>query len=119
MTILLVDDDPLIRLAAGHVLGAAGHTLLEAEDVASAIALARTASIDLMLLDVVLADGNGRDVATAVRALPGRANTRFVFLTGRADAERDALLSFGAAGVIAKPFDLTRLAGEVERLAQS
>ncbi len=119
MTILLVDDDPLIRLAAGHALGAAGHALLEAEDGDAAVALARDAHIDLMLLDVVLEREDGRDVAAAVRALPGHAETRFVFLTGRADAERDALLATGAAGVIAKPFDITTLAGEVERLAQA
>ncbi|HEU5208989.1 MAG TPA: response regulator [Longimicrobiales bacterium] len=117
MTILLVDDDPLIRLAAGHALGAAGHTLLEAEDVGSAVGLARTSRIDLMLLDVVLDGEDGRDVVAAVRALPGCADTRFVFLTGRADAEREALLSLGAAGVIAKPFDLSTLASQVERLA--
>jgi DNA-binding response OmpR family regulator len=117
MTILLVDDDPLIRLAAGYVLVAAGHTLLEAEDVATAVALARTTRIDLMLLDVVLDGADGRDVVAAVRALPGCEKTRFAFLTGRADAEREALLQLGAAGVIAKPFDLASLASQVEQLA--
>lgn len=119
MTILLVDDDPLVRLAAGHALGTAGHTVLEADSGAAALAHAQRARLDLLLLDVVLHGEDGRTVAAALRALPQHAATPLVFLTGRADAERDALLALGAAGVIGKPFDLTTLAAEVERLARA
>ncbi len=119
MTILLVDDDPTIRLAAAYALRANGHTVLEADDAASALALARAESIDLLLLDVVLDAEDGTALAAQLRALPQLAGVPLVFLTGRADAEREALLALGAAGVLSKPFDITTLAAAVEQLAAS
>lgn len=117
MIILLVDDDPVIRIAARHALTSAGHTVLEAGSGAAALELAHDAHPDLLLLDVVLDGEDGTEVADRLRALPHLATIPLVFLTGRADAERDRLIERGAAGVLAKPFDITTLAGAVERLA--
>ena len=117
MIILLVDDDPVVRFAAQHALTSAGHTVLEADGGRAALEMARDARPDLLLLDVVLDDEDGRELADRLRELPHLATTPLVFLTGRADAERDRLLERGAAGVLAKPFDITTLAEAVERLA--
>ncbi|MGH7443496.1 MAG: response regulator [Longimicrobiales bacterium] len=116
MTILLVDDDAMVRLAASHALSAAGHTVLEADSGDAALALAHGVSLDVLLLDVLLDDEDGAQLAATLRSLPGNARTPIVFLTGRADAERDRLLALGAAGVLAKPFDISTLAARLEEL---
>ena len=115
MTVLLVDDDPTIRLAATFALRAAGHTVLEAATGAEAMTLAHDASIDILLLDVMLEEEDGQAVAATLRALSHLSDVPVVFLTGRATAERQRLLDGGAAGVLAKPFDIGTLARDVER----
>lgn len=115
MKVLLVDDDPTIRMAAAFALGAAGYTVLEAANGAEALELGSDPGIDVLLLDVVLEDEDGEQVAAALRALPHLSSVPLVFLTGRAEAERSRLLALGAAGVLAKPFDITTLAADVTR----
>jgi two-component system chemotaxis response regulator CheY len=115
MKVLLVDDDPVMRLAVCAALEAAGHSVLEAAGGAEALALAADADIDVLLLDVVLDDEDGAAVAAALRALPHLSQVPLVFLTGRAEADGTRLLALGAAGVLAKPFDITALAADVER----
>lgn len=115
MIILMVDDDPSIRMAASFALCAAGHRVLEAATGAEAIELARHEAVDLLLMDVMLEEEEGSVVAAALCALPHMSSVPLVFLTGRADAERERLLEAGAAGVLAKPFDIGTLARDVER----
>ena len=112
MRILLIDDDPDIRMLAGFVLEAAGHRLVMAESGREGIAAAAD-DFDLVLLDYRLGDMTGDQV---LRALLGAVPARpVVFLTGADDpAAAQALLGAGAVGMIAKPFDPETLAARVE-----
>src|SRR5215470_18453875 len=59
LTILVVDDEPLIRWSISETLGTAGHRVTEAEDAASALrALACMPPPDVVLLDLRLPDSN-------------------------------------------------------------
>ena len=116
MRLLLVDDDPDIRLLAGFVLEAAGHHVTFAESGRAGIDAA-SAPFDLVVLDYRLGDMTGAEVLTTLRrASPDRP---VVVLTGADDAAliRD-LLDAGAADVIAKPFDPESLAARLERIAR-
>lgn len=115
MNVLLVDDDPVIRLAAAHALRAAGHTVVEAADGAAARAAA-SRSVDVVILDVLLGDEDGVAVAGELRTHDTLRTVPILFLTGRADHERERLLAAGAVGVLAKPFDLTTFAADVQRV---
>jgi two-component system OmpR family response regulator len=116
LIILLVDDDPEIRLIASVVLGKiAGHTVLEAADEQEARSLTADRRPDVILMDVVLGDHDGVAAAEHLRQALGPVPV--IFLTGRTQPEEVARLrATGARGVLAKPFDPQSLATAVERL---
>ena len=116
MIILLVDDDPEIRLIAKVALGkVGGHTVLDAPDEQVAHSLTRDQRPDVILMDVVLGEIDG--VAAAERLREALGPIPLIFLTGRTQPEEVARLhAAGARGVVAKPFDPRSLASAVERL---
>src|SRR3546814_4992969 len=69
-TVLLVDDDPIVRLFVGELLGELGYGAIEASDGAAAVDLLRSdVRIDLLVTDIGLSGGmNGRQVADEARA---------------------------------------------------
>jgi signal transduction histidine kinase/DNA-binding response OmpR family regulator len=81
-TILVVEDDPAVRLLVEDILGAAGYRVLAAEDGSSALRAAQQHSgeIDLLLTDVVLPKMGGREVATNLTRL--RPGIKVLFMSG-------------------------------------
>ena len=104
--ILLVDDDPDIRLVARLALRSRGWLVDVAASGAEALRSVSESSPDLILLDVMLGGETGVDL---LKKLP--TDLPVVFLTARTDIAGD-----GAAGVIHKPFDPGGLAGQVEEI---
>jgi DNA-binding response OmpR family regulator len=96
--LLVVEDEPLVAFDTEHFLTEAGFEIVETVDrVAQAVNVIRSgAPIDLVLVDVSLADGSGLDVARAAaeRGVP------VLFVTGNCPVEAAAL----AAGCLAKPY---------------
>lgn len=64
-TILVVDDEPPIRQLVARILERKGHTVLQCGDAASALAI--TTAIDLLIVDFVLPDVNGRELTLQLR----------------------------------------------------
>ncbi|HEY6727513.1 MAG TPA: response regulator [Polyangiaceae bacterium] len=93
-TILLVDDEPLVRKATSRLLRSMGYTVLAAEsgEVALALANQHLEDIDLVLTDVVMPEMNGLDLA---RELSRRSpSLKILFMSGFTDgvlAERGVL----------------------------
>jgi len=104
-TVLLVEDDDGVRAAARRALQGRGYLVLEARDVASGAALAEAhpGAIHLLIVDVVLADGDGGDLARRLAA--SRPSMRTLFATGHVDREigLHGGLARGAA-LLRKPF---------------
>jgi signal transduction histidine kinase/CheY-like chemotaxis protein len=104
-TILVVDDEPLVRMVAVEILEELGYRVLEAEDGPAALKVLRTSGqIDLLVTDVGLPNGmNGRQVADAARA--ERPGLQVLFITGYAE---NAVLNHGhldqGMHVMTKPF---------------
>lgn len=96
--VLLVDDSPLIADALGTLLRETGHRVRTAGSVAEAVAAAREAAPDVLLLDLTLPDGDGLDVLRALAA-EGRAAGAAVALTGHDDD--DTVTRCRAAGCVA------------------
>jgi two-component system, OmpR family, KDP operon response regulator KdpE len=105
MNILIVDDDPEIRLIAGFLLRTAGHDVREADDAAAAAAACAAAVPDVVLMDVLLGAADG--IAVAARLLPGlRPVPALVFLTGASRPDQlERMRDAAPAGIIGKPFD--------------
>lgn len=107
MRYLLVEDN--LELAEGIVkrLALDGHAVDHAPSLADAEACLAVASYDLILLDVMLPDGDGRDFLAQSRT---QLETPVIVLTARAQiSDRVGALDQGADDYITKPFDFSEL----------
>jgi two-component system OmpR family response regulator len=102
--ILIADDEPHIRAVVRAYLERESYEVLEAPDGEVALELARTASPDLLVLDVMLPLRSGFDV---LRTLRGEGSSvGVVMLTARDDViDRVAGLELGADDYVTKPFE--------------
>ncbi len=112
-SVLVVDDDPAIRLLLALLLEEAGYRVLLARDGAEALAQVAAQRPALMLLDLNLPRLSGwavqRTLQAAAEPLPV-----VVMTAGQSAATEAARL--GAAGHLAKPFDLDTVLALVQRL---
>jgi two-component system, OmpR family, alkaline phosphatase synthesis response regulator PhoP len=113
VTVLVVDDDPSIRLLCRVNLQLDGHEVHEAGTLAEARAAIAERHVDVVILDVHIAGGDGRDLLTELRA--SRPELPIALLTGTAD--RDELRRAEADALIPKPFTIDELRETVDRLA--
>ncbi|WP_022721876.1 ATP-binding protein [Rhodopseudomonas sp. B29] len=116
-TVLIVDDEPTVRMLITDVLEDLGYTAIEAADSVGGLKLLQSdARIDLMVTDVGLPGGmNGRQLADAGRQT--RPNLNVLFITGFAE---NALLNNGqlepGMAVLTKPFAVDTLAARIREL---
>ncbi len=114
-TVLVVEDEEMVRDVVRKALEAAGHRVLAARDAAEASALARErgALIDLLLTDVTLPQVSGRELAASLRAF--QPALKVLFMSG--DTHRMPSPAGAAdSDFIAKPFKPRTLVDKVERL---
>ena len=118
-TVLVVDDEPTVRMLVADVLGDLGYGALEAEDGASGLKILQSrARVDLLITDVGLPGGmNGRQVADAARVL--RPGLKVLFITGYAE---NAVVGNGhldpGMAVLTKPFAMDDLAAKIRALIE-
>ncbi len=116
-TVLVVDDEPTVRMLVAEVLEDLGYTAIEAADGTAALKVLHSdARIDLLVTDVGLPGGlNGRQVADAARVVRPRLNV--LFITGYAES---AVLSDGhldpGMHVMTKPFPMDVLAARIREI---
>ncbi len=121
MKLLVIDDDPDIRLVARMMLEAKPGTLV-AEAGTREEALDRVSSLqpDVILLDYQLGDDKGDEVLEAIRRLPSGEKAKVIFITASiTEAFRQTLLQSSAIGVLQKPLDLDTFADQVFRLVNA
>ena len=117
--ILVVDDEPAIRMLCRVNLQADGMTVDEAWDSGSAIDAARARTPDAVLLDVMLPGDDGFAVAASLRTLPGMESVPIMLLTARADLDGSELVRrSGAAAVLTKPFNPVDLSERLRALTR-
>ena len=112
--VLVVDDEEAIRDAVAYSLRAEGLEVECREDGSSAVEAVAAESFDVVLLDVMLPDISGVEVARRVRA---QSNVPILMLTAR-DAEADLVLGFevGADDYVPKPFSMRELVSRVRAI---
>lgn len=119
-TVLLVDDEPTVRMLMADVLGELGYTVIEASDSAAGLKLLRSdVHIDVLVTDVGLPGGmNGRQMADA--GLELRPNLKILFVTGYAETAviGDGQLQTGMH-VLTKPFAVDTLGSRVRQLLET
>jgi PAS domain S-box-containing protein len=119
-TIVLVEDEPMVRLFMTDVLQDLGYTVLEASDGPSGLnAVLSTRVVDLLITDVGLPGGmNGRQLADAARHK--RPDLRVLFITGYAESAVviNNRLEQGMH-VLSKPFTLEVLSAKISAILAS
>ena len=104
-SVLVVDDEPNIRLSLEFLMRKAGFAVRSAADGEEALAAISEDPPDLVLLDVTMPRKSGYEVCEAVRADPALAGVRILMLTARGrDIEREKGLAMGADDYVTKPF---------------
>ena len=104
MKFLLVEDNADLAGAICTRLQIDGHVVDHAEKIQDAFAFAETGDYDLILLDIMLPDGDGRAFLKQHRA--GKRDTPVIVLTARSQvSDRISMLDLGADDYVTKPFD--------------
>jgi PAS domain S-box-containing protein len=118
-TVLVVEDEPVVRGVILEMLHEEGYRTLEAVDGPSGLRVLRTnGRIDLLITDVGLPGMNGRQLADQARET--RPGLKILFITGYAEsvAISDAFLQPGME-MITKPFDLDHLSRRIRAMISS
>ena len=118
-TVLVIDDEPTVRMLIVEVLEDAGYRALQAGDGPAGLALLQSSpQVDLLITDVGLPGGmNGRQVADAARET--RPDLKILFVTGYAEnaAVGNGLLDDGME-VLTKPFVMTELGEKIRDMIE-
>jgi DNA-binding response OmpR family regulator len=117
--VLVIDDEPPIRLLCRVNLEAEDMTVLEANDGPSGLEVARRERPDVILLDVMMPALDGWRVAEDLLADPRTSEIPIIFLTARAEfRDRARGLDIGGIDYVTKPFNPLGLAPLVRELLQ-
>ena len=120
-TILVVEDDEAMRRFILRVLKPTGHTLLEAEDGAAALAVLERHDAELVITDLLMPRKEGIAMMRDISAR--RPQTRFLAISGGGVERNPAFLEvakvMGAHETLAKPFENAALLAAVERLLRA
>lgn len=108
MRFLLVEDNQSLAAAILDRLRLDGHVADHAADIDTAESFVITTDYDLILLDIMLPDGDGRSFLKAHR--DGQNETPVIVLTARSEvSDRVGVLDLGADDYLTKPFDFSEL----------
>jgi diguanylate cyclase (GGDEF)-like protein/PAS domain S-box-containing protein len=103
-TIMILDDDPMIRFMATRALTEAGYQIVSAASAEAGIAIFDEAMPDLVLMDILLPGINGFEACAHLRQLPAGQHLPIIVMTGLEDRE-SVVTAFqsGATDFITKP----------------
>ena len=114
MNLLIIEDDETIRIGLKYYLEQEGFTVLTSENVAQSLQIYQNNSIDLVLLDINLPDGNGYDLFKELKNIK---DVPIIFLTAN-DLEVSIVrgLDMGADDYIVKPFKMRELISRIRNV---
>ncbi len=114
--VLVIDDEPAIRLICREVLEAHGFLVREAEDGPAALSEARRFRPDLVLVDVMMPGMDGFELSQRLRAERETALVPIIFVSARGQtSDKVRAFKLGADDYMVKPFDSAELVARVEK----
>jgi signal transduction histidine kinase/DNA-binding response OmpR family regulator len=114
--VLIVDDDPSIRMICREVLELGGYQVRDAGSANAALAEARRFRPDMILLDVLMPGIDGYRAAEMIRSDPAIGMAPIMFLSARGDtADKVRAFRSGAEDYMVKPFDAAELLARVAK----
>lgn len=119
LTVLVVDDEPdLVELIA-YNLQQQGHSVLSASNGLAGLELAKSRQPDLLVLDVMMPEINGIEVARRLRSQTETASIPIIMLTAKSEETHELEgLGAGADDYITKPFSMQVLLARINAMAR-
>jgi CheY-like chemotaxis protein len=111
-TILVVDDEELLRKSIANDLKRKGFQVLSCENGTRALEHVRATRVHLVISDIRMPDGDGVTLLEQIRAYDPSIPV-VILMTGFSDFSEEACLQKGARAVLLKPFDRKRFASAV------
>ncbi len=113
--LLMIDDDARLAAMVRDYLGASGYAVEVAGDIASGVSALRARPADLLILDLMLPDGDGLEACRRMRA--EGVDLPILMLTAKGDPiDRVIGLEIGADDYLAKPFEPRELQARIKAL---
>jgi len=106
-TILVTEDEPMVRIVVVETLQDAGYNVREASDGVEALEILEASQIDLLITDIQMPRMNGYQLAEA--AMARWPNLKIVLVTGYAREGVPSAIASAGLRTLQKPFDLDRL----------
>ncbi len=117
-TVLLAEDEPMLRRVVRETLRHAGFLVIEAADGTAGLEILQSdQSIDLLLSDVKMPGLNGYQLAEASMSL--RPTLRVMLMTGYADEAIPDAIREASVPILRKPFNFASLASSVREVIGS
>ena len=111
-TILSVDDDDNLQRVVTHYLEEDGYKLISAGNVKAALEKIAISPFDVILLDLILPDGEGMALIPQLRA---KSNAPIIVVSGKSDTtEKIICLEMGADDYMTKPFEMRELSARIK-----
>ena len=116
-TLLIVEDDAIQREGLSAILQQEGYSVVSAANAKEAIArLQGQSTPDVMLLDMMMSEGDGWQLLWMLRRSPELASIPVIIMTGLQIASQEWGQSLGAVGLVRKPIDPSLLLKELARV---
>jgi CheY-like chemotaxis protein len=113
--VLIVDDDPIVRMIHSRVLMQEGYHITQAENGEQAVALVQQQLFDVILMDINMPKMNGLDATAKIRAYEnGSRHTPIIGVTGYGEYEPETCLAKGMDTILGKPVAIPQLVNVVQ-----
>lgn len=118
LSILIADDDPMIRSLLRQALELDDFCVAVAKDGLDALKQVQASPPDVVVLDVMMPKMDGLTACQAMRRAPATADLPIILLSGQAHLSREELLQSGANAYLPKPVSIDTLVAQIEKLKQ-
>ena len=112
--ILIVDDEPDILFTVAQMLEFSGYEVIKAKDGEECLNKLKETTPDLVLLDIMMPEMSGWDVAAKIKENPKWQDIPIIFLTAKGDTMSIGMGNMAAEDYIVKPFDVNDLKQRVD-----
>lgn len=114
-TVLIADDSDTQLAHLKSILEAAGYTTITANSGNEAIALSESMTPDVIMLDIVMEDGDGYKACRTIKKNPALTNTPIIMVSSKSNpVDKQWARQLGAAEYIVKPFEDSEVLDKLE-----